>query len=89
MYEIGFFGILVPWKMLICMIVATVFIVPCRAQPQTVKMTPINEFCSWLFADCPEINQKNMPTMDPTEPLSLSLIFYPARLLYIDELEKR
>ena len=56
----------------------------------SLNITPVEEYCQWLFSGCPEINQKTfppvIPTMDPSVPLTLTVTFVASRLLFIDEL---
>ena len=58
------------------------------SQP-TPKVTPVEELCQWLMADCAVVNKKTIPTMDPRQPLDIAIYYIPTHLLAIDEIAQK
>ena len=56
---------------------------------QTPKVTPVEELCQWLMADCAVVNKKTIPTMDPRQPLDIAIYYIPTHLLAIDEIAQK
>ena len=74
------------WRV-IFFIALLAFVVDFEASATT--LTPTQELCQWLYTDCPPINQKTIPTMDPTVPLNIQVFFFPTHLLAIDEIAQK